>query len=132
MYTTPLALGIIKKTFDDPKKANMLKYRLIDPDMDLVKLGCFTVEFVRVNHNIPESLALSIQTPKGIIFDSGDFKIDHTPSIDRPTDLAKIARIGTEGVKLYIGDSLGSQTPGRAKSEKVIGETVENQIKTVK
>ena len=132
VYTTPLALGIIKKTFDDPKKANMLKYRLIDPDMDLVKLGCFTVEFVRVNHNIPESLALSIQTPKGIIFDSGDFKIDHTPSIDRPTDLAKIARIGTEGVKLYIGDSLGSQTPGRAKSEKVIGETVENQIKTVK
>jgi ribonuclease J len=70
VYTTPLALGIIKKTFDDPKKANMLKYKLIDPDMDLVKLGCFTVEFVRVNHNIPESLALSIQTPKGIIFDS--------------------------------------------------------------
>jgi len=132
VYTTPLALGIIKKTFDDPKKANMLKYKLIDPDMDLVKLGCFTVEFVRVNHNIPESLALSIQTPKGIIFDSWDFKIDHTPSVDRPTDLAKIARIGTEWVKLYVGDSLGSQTPGRAKSEKVIGETVDHQIKNVK
>jgi len=132
IYTTPLALGIIKKTFDDYKKANMIKYKIIDPDVDLIKLGCFSVEFVRVNHNIPESLALSIQTPKGVIFDSWDFKIDHTPSIDRPTDLAKIARIGTEGVKLYTGDSLGAQTPGRAKSEKVIWEIVDGQIKNVK
>ena len=65
-------------------------------------------------------MALAIYTPKGIVFDSGDFKIDHTPAIDRQTDLAKIARIGTEGVKLYTGDSLGAQNPGRAKSEKVI------------
>ncbi|MDR0369540.1 MAG: hypothetical protein LBH96_03345 [Candidatus Peribacteria bacterium] len=65
-------------------------------------------------------MALAIHTPKGVIFDSGDFKIDYTPSIDAPTDLAKIARIGTEGVQLYIGDSLGSQNQGRAKSEKKI------------
>ncbi|MEI7558895.1 MAG: hypothetical protein WCJ45_09295 [bacterium] len=96
-----MALGIIKKTFDDIKKANLIKYKIINPDQDLIKLGCFTVEFIRVNHNIPESMALAIYTPKGIIFDSGDFKIDHTPSVDRPTDLAKIARIGTEGVRLY-------------------------------
>ena len=129
IYTTPLALGIIKKTFDDPKKANIIKYKLIDPDVDLIKLWCFTVEFIRVNHNIPESMALAIYTPKGIIFDSGDFKIDHTPSIDRPTDLAKIARIGTEWVRFYTWDSLGAQTPGRAKSEKVIWETVDTEIK---
>jgi len=129
IYTTPLALGIIKKTFDDIKKANLIKYKIINPDQDLIKLGCFTVEFIRVNHNIPESMALAIYTPKGIIFDSGDFKIDHTPSVDRPTDLAKIARIGTEGVRLYTWDSLGAQTPGRAKSEKVIWETVDSEIK---
>ncbi len=129
IYTTPLALGIIKKTFDDPKKANTIKYKIIDPDQDLIKLWCFTVEFIRVNHNIPESMALAIYTPKGIIFDSGDFKIDHTPSIDRPTDLAKIARIGTEWVRLYTWDSLWSQTPGRAKSEKTIWETVDSEIK---
>ncbi len=132
IYTTPLALGIIKKTFDDYKRANQIKYKIIDPDMDLVKLWCFTVEFVRVNHNIPESLALSIQTPKWIIFNSWDFKIDHTPSIDRPTDLAKIARIWTEGVKLYIWDSLWSQNPWWAKSEKVIGETLDHQMRDVK
>lgn len=129
IYTTPLALGIIKKTFDDPKKANLIKYKIINPDQDLIKLWCFTVEFIRVNHNIPESMALAIYTPKGIVFDSGDFKIDHTPSIDRPTDLAKIARIGTEGVRLYTWDSLWAQTPGRAKSEKVIWETVDLEIK---
>jgi len=129
IYTTPLALGIIKKTFDDPKKANMIKYKTVNPDVDLIKLWCFTVEFIRVNHNIPESMALAIYTPKGIIFDSWDFKIDHTPAIDRQTDLAKIARVGTEWVRLYTGDSLGSQTPGRAKSEKVIGETIDAQIK---
>jgi len=120
LYTTPLTLGLIKKTFDDPAKSNQIKYKLIDPDVDIVKLGCFTIEFIKVNHNIPESMALAIHTPKGVIFDSGDFKIDYTPSIDAPTDLAKIARIGTEGVQLYIGDSLGAQNPGRAKSEKQI------------
>lgn len=132
IYTTPLSIGIIKKTFDDQKKANMIKYKIVDPDYDFIKLWVFGIEFARVNHNIPETMAVSIQTPKWIIFDSADFKIDHTPSIDRPTDLAKIARIGTEWVKLYIGDSLGSQNPGRAKSEKLIWETLEQQIRDVK
>jgi ribonuclease J len=61
---------------------------------------------VLVNHNIPETMALSIYTPKGLIFDSSDFKIDYTPAVDKPADLARIGRIGIEGVKLYIGDSL--------------------------
>lgn len=121
IYTTPLTLGIVKKTFDDPKLAAKIKYKIVDPFVDLLKLGCFTIEFILVNHNIPETLAQAIQTPKGLIFNSSDFKIDHTPAIDKPADIAKIARIGTEGVKLFIGDALGSHNPGRAKSEKQIG-----------
>jgi ribonuclease J len=131
IYTTPLSIWIIKKTFDDQKKANLIKYKIVDPDYDFIKLWVFGIEFARVNHNIPETMAVSIQTPKWIIFDSADFKIDHTPSIDRPTDLAKIARIGTEWVKLYIWDSLWAQNPWRAKSEKLIGETLEQQIRSV-
>ena len=73
---------------------------------------------------------MAIHTPKGLIFNSSDFKFDHTPAIDRPADLAKIARIGMEGVKLYIGDSLGSQKQGRAPSEKKIGENLEGIIKS--
>ncbi|USN55682.1 MAG: ribonuclease J [Candidatus Peribacteria bacterium] len=109
IYTTPLTLGIVKKLFDNKADVDKIKYKIIDPDIDILKLGCFTIEFVRVNHNIPETNAMAIHTPKGLIFNSSDFKFDHTPAIDKPADIAKIARIGLEGVKLYIGDSLGSQ-----------------------
>ncbi|HKL43893.1 MAG TPA: ribonuclease J [Candidatus Absconditabacterales bacterium] len=132
IYTTPLSLGIIKKTFDNPKDAEKIKYKMIDPDTDIIKLGAFTLEFVPVNHNIPETLAVAVQTPKGLIFDSADFKIDHTPAIDRPADLAKIARIGAEGVKLYIGDSLGANKKGRSASEKEIGENLDELIQKTK
>ncbi|HOQ78679.1 MAG TPA: ribonuclease J [Candidatus Absconditabacterales bacterium] len=132
IYTTPLSLGIIKKTFENPKDSEKIRYKIIDPDVDILKLGCFTLEFVPVNHNIPETLAVSIHTPKGIIFNSADFKIDHTPAIDRPADLAKIARIGAEGVKLYIGDSLGSNKKGRSISEKEIGENLDELIQKTK
>ena len=129
IYTTPLALGLIKKTFENPKETSKIKYKLIDPDIDVIKMWCFTLEFARVNHNIPETLAVAIHTPKGVIFDSADFKIDQTPAIDQPSDLAKIARIWLEWVKLYIGDSLGSDRPWWSVSEKVIGKNLDELIK---
>lgn len=129
IYTTPLTLGIVKKTFDDPKQAAKIKYKIIDPFTDLLQLGCFSIEFVLVNHNIPETLAQAIYTPKGVIFNTSDFKIDHTPAIDRPADLAKIARIGTEWVKLLIADALGVQNKNPSKSEKTIGDTLDGVIK---
>lgn len=132
IYTTPLTLGIIKKTFDDPKEAAKIKYKIIDPNMDIVKLGVFTFEFVSVNHNIPESMALSIHTPKGLIFNSGDFKVDHTPAIDKPADLNKIARIWMEGVKLYIWDSLWTRKAGWSISEKTIAKNLDDLIKNTK
>ncbi len=129
LYTTPLTLWIVKKLFDNKEDVAKIKFKIVDPDSDILRLGCFTIEFVRVNHNIPETMAMAIYTPKWVIFNSSDFKIDHTPAIDKPADLAKIARIGVEGVKLYIGDSLGSAKQGRAPSEKVIGENLARTIK---
>jgi ribonuclease J len=131
LYTTPLTLGIVKKTFDDPKEAAKIKYKLVDPESDILKLWCFTIEFVLVNHNIPETMALSIHTPKGLVFNSSDFKIDYTPAVDKPADLARIGRIWVEGVKLYIGDSLWTKKAGRSVSEKVIGKTLDDIIKGV-
>ena len=131
IYTTPLTLGIVKKTFDDPKEAAKIKYKLVDPESDILKLWCFTIEFVLVNHNIPETMALSIYTPKGLIFNSSDFKVDYTPAVDKPADLAKIGRIGVEWVKLYIGDSLWTKKAGRSVSEKIIGNTLDSIIKDV-
>ncbi len=132
IYTTPLSLWIIKRTFDNPKDADKIKYKMIDPDIDIIKLWCFNLEFVPVNHNIPETLAISIQTPKWLIFVSADFKIDHTPAIDRPADLAKIARIWAEWVKLYVWDSLWANKKWTPLSEKEIWENLDQLIKDAK
>lgn len=128
IYTTPLTLGIIKKTFDNKRDIEKIRYKIVDPEVDLLKLWAFTIEFVNVNHNIPETMAMAIQTPKGLIFNSSDFKVDHTPAIGEPADLAKISRIWLEGVKLYIWDSLWSGKKWPTKSEKEIGDTLDGII----
>ena len=124
IYTTPLTLGIIKKTFDRKEDISKIRYKIVDPDIDILKLGCFSIEFIHVNHNIPETMAMSIHTPKGVIFNSSDFKIDHTPAIGMPADIAKIARIGLEWVKLYIWDSLWANKKGVTASESTIGSNL--------
>ncbi len=131
VYTTPLALGLIRKSLDE-KDNKQLKYKIVDPDMDILKLGCFTVEIFRVNHSIPESLGFSIYTPKGLIVTAWDYKIDHTPSIDRPADIGKISRIGQEGVRVFMGESTNATKPGHSISEKVIWDNLDGIIRDCK
>lgn len=128
IYTTPLTLWIVKKSFDNKHDIKKIKSKMINPDEDILKLGCFTIEFAYVNHNIPETYAMAIHTPKGTIFNSADFKIDHTPAIGEPADLAKIARVGVEWVKLYIWDSLGAWKTETAPSEREIGDTLDHTV----
>lgn len=90
-----------------------------------VKVGCFNVEFVKVNHSIPGSFALSIDTPAGTIFHTGDFKIDYEPIDNEVIDLARIAEIGRKGVTLMLGESTNVERPGYALSEKRVGENLE-------
>ena len=131
IYTTPLTLWIVKKSFQSKEQMNKIKYKIINPDIDIVKLWVFTIEFVHVNHNIPETMAMAIHTPKGLIFNASDFKVDFTPAIDKPADLSKIARIGNEWVKLYIWDSLWAWKNSLPKSEKEIWENLERTIKNI-
>jgi ribonuclease J len=88
-----------------------------------VKLGVFTVEFVNVNHSIAGAAALAITTPYGIIYHSGDFKIDMTPVAGEPIDLHRIAELGEQGVLLYMGESTNIERPGYTMSERVVGAT---------
>ncbi len=132
IYTTPLTLWIVKRSFQSREQMNKIKYKIINPDIDIVKLWVFTIEFVHVNHNIPETMAMAIHTPNGLIFNTADFKVDFTPAIDKPADLSKIARIGNEWVKLYIWDSLWTASRGGTnKSEKEIWENLEKVIKNI-
>ncbi len=91
----------------------------------VVKLGCFSVEFVKVNHSIPGAFALSINTPAGVIFHTGDFKIDYEPIDGEVIDLARIAEIGKNGVTLLLSESTNVERPGYTISEKRVGENLE-------
>ena len=127
VYTTPLALGLIKRSQNDQDQKKM-KYKIIDPDIDIIKLWEFLIEPFRVNHSIPESMWYAIHTPKGNIVHSWDFKIDFVPAIDKPADLGKISRIGQEWVKLYLWESTNARTPWHTPSEKLIWENLEHVI----
>ena len=129
MYATNLTVRMVQKQFEEAKILKNLRYKVINPDLDILKLGCFTIESFRVNHNIPESLGFSIHTPKGLVVTPGDYKIDFTPAIDKPADMAKIARIGQEGVRLMLGESTNAMKPGRTLSEMVIGQNLDSIIK---
>ena len=92
---------------------------------DTVRLGCFSVRCINVNHSIAGALAFAIGTPQGIIFHSGDYKIDLTPVAGEPIDLKTIAELGTEGVLLYMGESTNIERAGFTMSETVVGDTLE-------
>ncbi len=96
---------------------------------DKFKLGCFEIESIRITHSIVDSMCLSVDTPVGRIFHTGDFKIDYTPVDGEPIDFARLAAIGAEGVDLLMADSTNALRPGFTASERVVGKTLEHIIR---
>ncbi len=124
IYATSLTRGIILRRQDDFPGNQPLDIRLITRD-DKIKLGCFEIEFFRVNHNIPDGVGLAISTPEGLIVHTGDFKFDHSPIGDEPADISKIAQIGSRGVLALLSDSTNAEAPGYSISEKTIQDNLE-------
>ena len=122
VYATKLTLALADNKLRE-HRINKAQLNCVKPG-DTVKLGCFSVEFVNVNHSIAGAVALSIGTPHGKIFHSGDFKIDLTPVAGKPIDLSRIAQIGKEGVKLLLCESTNVERPGYTMSETVVGTTL--------
>ncbi len=91
-----------------------------------IKVGSFSIEFINVNHSIAGAVALSITTPVGVVFHSGDFKIDFTPVNGETTDLSRIAEIGEKGVMLLLADSTNVEIEGTTMSESVVKDTLEH------
>ncbi len=97
-----------------------------------MSLGPFKVEFIRSTHSIADSVALAIETPMGVVFHTGDFKIDYTPIEGDSIDLSRIAEIGKKGVLLLMADSTNVERPGYTMSERTVGETFDNVFRGAK
>ena len=124
VYGTKLTLALADNKLRE-HRLNSIIERTVKPK-ESVKAGCFNVKFVNVNHSIAGAVAFAIETPVGVVYHSGDFKIDLTPVAGDPIDLSEIAEIGKKGVLLYLGESTNVERPGYTMSEKVVGTTLEH------
>ncbi len=95
---------------------------------DRIKIGNMDVEFVRVTHSVPESMAIAIRTTEGIILHTGDYKIDQTPVDDKPIDLQKFSALGREGILLLLSDSTNAEESGFAGSERDLRSTFDSIV----
>lgn len=124
VYGTRLTLALIENKLKEHPKVK-LKAVAVKPK-NVLKLGSFTVEFIKVTHSIAGSLALSITTPVGTIVHTGDFKIDYEPIDGQMTDLTRFGELGRRGVNLLLCESTNVCRPGYSMSEKTVGRTLEH------
>jgi ribonuclease J len=110
------------------KEHRITPYTLTVSEGQHEKLGPFDLEFIAVNHSIPDALAVAIQTRAGLVLHTGDFKMDQLPLDDRITDLRAFARLGEKGVDLFLPDSTNADVPGFTALEREIGPVLESVI----
>jgi ribonuclease J len=128
VLATRLTLGLVKSKLDEHGLGATTELREADPEGGAVELGPFRVEFVRMAHSIPDSVALVIETAAGRVVHTGDWKLDHTPVDGLKTDVGKLAEIGNRGVDLLLGDSTNAERPGMTGSERLVGEAFQQLI----
>ena len=124
VYCTRLTAGILDNKLREFKLPVKTDIRVVSAG-DTVKLGVFSVEFIHVNHSIPDACALAIETPIGTVFHTGDFKLDTSPIDGRMMDLTRIGEIGNRGVLLMMGESTNAERPGYTPSESMVGSSFE-------
>ena len=122
IYTTPLTAALVELKLEE----HDLLYNtqiFTKKDGAVFRLGCFTVEFIHVNHSIPDAVALAITTPIGTVVHTGDFKIDVTPISGSMIDIPRLGQLGNEGVLALLSDSTNVEQPGHSASERKVGES---------
>lgn len=122
VFGTKLTLGLVRSKLEEfgIKKADLREVKAGGE----MKFAGFGLEFVNVNHSIPDAVSVAIRTNAGLIIFSGDYKIDLTPIEGDPIDLAHFASLGREGVLAYFGDSTNSETPGYVPSERLVADAL--------
>lgn len=129
VYGTKLTLGIVRHKLKEAKVTADLHEMHAG---ETLAVSPFRVEFIRVNHSIPDAVGMAIHTPIGIIFHTGDFKIDMTPVDGAVMDLHRIAALGEKGILLMMSDSTNAERPGYTKSERLVGNTFNDTFRNSK
>ncbi len=125
VYGTQLTLAIASGRLREYGVLGKAQLNTIAPG-DTVELGDFSAEFIHVTHSIPDSVAIALRTPVGVIVHTGDFKFDMTPVDRKLSDIQTLARLGAEGVLMLISDSTNAERPGQTPSERSIYGTIDN------
>ena len=125
IYCTPLTADLIAVKLKEARLLDKADLRQVQPG-ERVQVGSFEVEPFGVAHSVPDSVGLAIRTPVGTVVHTGDFKLDHTPVMGQPTDLARLAQLGSEGVLLLLSDSTYVEIAGYTPSEQVVGDSLLN------
>ena len=122
IYGTPLTIGLIENKLREHSLSappTLVKKKAGDS----FKLGCFDIELIHVNHSIPDSVAIALHTPAGILVHTGDFKVDYTPIGGRMTDLNRFAALGDEGVLALLAESTNAERPGYTQTEQKVTDS---------
>ena len=127
IHATAMTCGLVKLKLEEHRIADKVKLVTHKPG-DVVKAGCFTVEFIHVNHSIADAVAFAIHTPVGTVVMTGDFKIDPTAK-DGMLDMARLGELGNQGVLALMCDSTNAERPGYTPSENVVAEGLDRQFK---
>ena len=131
IYSMPLTLALLKNRLQEFDIDEKFTAKIINPD-EILTLGCFKIQFFRLNHSIPDVLGLGIETPMGKIVFCTDWKFDNTPYDGQLSDYAKLAQFGEEGVRLLMTDSLGVLKPGKTISELDVKKSIMSIFKDCK
>ena len=121
IYATKLTAGLIEVKLNRRGMANRADIHVVAAG-DKIVLGAFSVELFHVSHSIPDAVGLGITTPVGLVVHTGDYKFDHTPVDDWPTDYAKLAEFSQRGVLALLADSTNAEQKGWTPSERVVAE----------
>src|SRR4030065_1110777 len=119
IYATPLTRGLLEGKLSREGILSKAQLQTVHAG-DTIQVGPFKVEFFHVSHSIPDCVGLGITTPAGLVIHTGDYKFDHTPIDNWPTDFAKLAELAGRGVLALLADSTNADKPGWTPSERVI------------
>ncbi len=127
IYATKLTAGLITNKLEEHKLVRSTKLKVVNQG-EKITLGKMKVEFIKSCHSIPDSVALAIHTPIGVIVHTGDFKIDYTPIDNERTDFGRLAELGNKGVLALLSDSTNAERKGYTMSESTVGEVFDKLL----